>query len=101
MQGPGVPPAGSWEQHPHAVKDGPTDGDLSQAMVVHPNRQLIGWAGTGYFPAEYCEIFHRNTGHLLTDHDNVSSCLHGGKVCKFFMASWRVIFEAFSRLAIV
>ena len=24
---------------------------MGQLMVVHPNRQVIGWAGAGYFPA--------------------------------------------------
>ena len=47
-----------------SVEDRPTDGGPSQPMAVHPNRQLISWAGASYyFPHDdvpvhnYCALF--------------------------------------------
>ena len=29
---------------------------MGQPMAVHPNQQLIGWAGTGYFPGLHMNV---------------------------------------------
>ena len=36
--GPGLPPAASWGQHPHAAEDGSTNGNPSQ-----PTAYQLGW----------------------------------------------------------